>query len=256
MALTSEQEKKVQQLFQEYAKNRDTETRNRIVEYYLFLVDILVKKYLNKGIDYEDLYQVGSLALVFAVERFDSTKGFGFSSFATPTIIGEIKRYFRDKGWAVKVPRRVKEIVLELQSTKEELTRRQGRPPTIPELASVMQCSEEEILEAMESSQSYSSYSLNQTFENEDGDSTGDQNKYDRFTSVKEAGYESFENAEFIQNVTKRMSEREKRIFSARLLQEKTQIEVAEMLGVSQMMISRLEGEIKKKFRAEYYRCQ
>lgn len=90
------------ELFLAYSKNKDIETRNRIVEKYLYMVDILIKKYLGKGVEYDDLYQVGALALISAVERFDPEKGFEFSSFATPTILGEIKKYFRDKGWSVK----------------------------------------------------------------------------------------------------------------------------------------------------------
>ena len=100
----SPEEKNIKERLEEYSKTRDVNLRNEIVEHYLYVVDILVKKYLNRGVEYEDLYQVGCMALIMAVERFDPSKGFEFSSFATPTIIGEIKRYFRDKGWAVKVP--------------------------------------------------------------------------------------------------------------------------------------------------------
>jgi len=94
------------EMFREYYETRDTELRNRLVEDHLYMVDILIKKYLGKGVDRDDLYQVGAMALISAVDRFDPTKGFEFSSFATPTIIGEIKKYFRDKGWSMKVPRR------------------------------------------------------------------------------------------------------------------------------------------------------
>ena len=96
--------------FREYRKNPTTEARNALVEEHLYMVDILIRKYLGKGVDYDDLYQVGALALVQAVERFDPDKGYEFSSFATPTILGEIKKYFRDKEWALKVPRRMKEL--------------------------------------------------------------------------------------------------------------------------------------------------
>ena len=95
--------------FEKYAKTRDINERNAIVEDYLYIVDILVRKYLNKGVEYDDLYQVGAMALIMAVERFDASRGFEFSSFATPTILGEIKKYFRDKEWKLKVPRSVKE---------------------------------------------------------------------------------------------------------------------------------------------------
>ena len=110
-----------QELFIKYKNNPNIELRNEIVEKHLYMVDILIRKYLGKGVEYDDLYQVGALALVSAVERFDPDKGFEFSSFATPTILGEIKKYFRDKQWSLKVPRRLKEIAAKVQETKDAL---------------------------------------------------------------------------------------------------------------------------------------
>ena len=115
------------ELFREYSLNPSIELRNRIVEENLYMVDILIRKYLGKGVEYDDLYQVGALALVSAVERFDIEKGFEFKSFATPTILGEIKKYFRDKQWSLKVPRRMKEI-----STKVQVLLRIRMETTIP----------------------------------------------------------------------------------------------------------------------------
>lgn len=109
------------ELFDRYKETGDINIRNEIVEKYLYMVEVLIRKYLNKGVDYDDLYQVGAMALVSAVERFDPSKGFEFSSFATPTILGEIKKYFRDKEWILKVPRRQKEISLKIPAAKEEL---------------------------------------------------------------------------------------------------------------------------------------
>ena len=108
-----------QELFLEYKSNPKIELRNQIVEKYLYMVDILIRKYLGKGVEYDDLYQVGALALVSAVERFDPDRGFEFSSFATPTILGEIKKYFRDKQWSLKVPRRLKEMAAKIQEVKD-----------------------------------------------------------------------------------------------------------------------------------------
>jgi RNA polymerase sigma-B factor len=251
MTLNPDKEKKIQDLFIKYAETKDTEIRNQLVEQYLYIVEILIKKYLNKGIDYDDLYQVASMALVYAVERFDPSKGFRFSSFATPTIIGEIKRYFRDKGWAIKVPRKLKELSMQLQNAKEDLRVKLGHAPTIPELSEYMGHSEEEILDAMESGRSYATYSLNQAF---DDDSDGDGVKLENYTSVNEAGYTSFENADLIKSVFKELSDNEKTIFDGRLLHEKTQQEVAEALGVSQMTVSRMENDIKRKFREEFHK--
>ena len=134
--------------FTEYKKNPTIELRNEIVEDHLYMVDILIRKYLNKGVEYDDLYQVGALALVQAVERFDPDRGFEFSSFATPTILGEIKKYFRDKQWSLKVPRRLKEISSKIQEVKDELYLEYRRAPTVAEMAKATGFTEEQIIEA------------------------------------------------------------------------------------------------------------
>ncbi|MDR2156181.1 MAG: sigma-70 family RNA polymerase sigma factor [Clostridiales Family XIII bacterium] len=237
-------------LFAQYRENKDVATRNRLVENYLFLVDILIRKYLNKGVDYDDLYQIGSMALVLAVERFDSSKGYAFSSFATPTIIGEIKRYFRDKGWSIKVSRTIQEIVLNLPFAKDELSRQLNRPPTIPELSAYMGYSEDEILEAMESGRNYNAYSLNQALEESRDD--GESNVLEGFVRIDEKGYRQLEDAEIIQNVINRLTENEKLVFLSRLIHKRTQRDVAHTLHVSQMTVSRMENDIKRKLKTEY----
>ena len=137
--------------FTEYKKNPTIELRNEIVEEHLYMVDILIRKYLNKGVEYDDLYQVGALALVQAVERFDPERGFEFSSFATPTILGEIKKYFRDKQWSLKVPRRLKEISSKIQDVKDKLYSEYRRSPTVSEMAEATGFTEEQIIEAIKS---------------------------------------------------------------------------------------------------------
>lgn len=239
-------------LFKEYAQTKDLEVRNKIVERYLYLVDILIKKYLNKGVDYDDLYQVGSMGLVFAVERFDASKGYEFSSFATPTIIGEIKRYFRDKGWAMKVPRRLKEISAKIPTAKEQLYGELSRNPTIPELSEYLGYTEEEILEAMESGQAYGTYSLNQTYE-EDGENN-ENTTLEKYTGIEDTGYVSFENSEIIKKVMEDLDETERTIFQKRFIDNDTQQDIANSLNVSQMTVSRLEKAIKEKFKSEYYK--
>ena len=236
------------ELFDRYRENKSIELRTELDEKYLYIVDILIKKYLNKGVDYEDLYQVGSMALVFAVERYDASKGYEFTSFATPTIIGEIKRYFRDKGWAIKVPRRLKEISAQISPAKEYLYGRLNRIPTITELAAYLGYTEEEILEAMEGGQAYSTYSLNQTFE--EGGDEGEGAVLEKYTGREEHGYRSFENAELIKTVMKDFSDKEKDIFRRRFFENETQQDIAEEMGVSQMTISRLEKKIREKFKA------
>lgn len=236
--------------FLEYGKTKDLDLRNKIVEDNLPLVNVLIKKFLNKGVDYDDLLQVGSMALVLAVERFDATKGFTFATFATPTIIGEIKRYFRDKIWDLKVPRKQKEIITGIPVAKEELRQKLGRNPTVTEIAGHMKFSVEEILEALESGSSYKALSLNQAMEESE---YGDDSKLEKFTGVREKGYESIEDTDLVKRVMMTLSEREKDVFRGRFIRNMTQQQIAAELDVSQMTVSRMETEIRKKFRAEYY---
>jgi len=241
------------ELFDEYAKTGSVETRNKIVELYLYMVDILIRKYLNKGVEYDDLYQVAAMALVSAVDRFDTNKGFEFTSFAAPTVLGEIKKYFRDKEWSLKVPRRLKEISTKIPAAKEELYMKTQRTPTVSELASHMKCSEEELLEAMESSKAYGAYSLSQPiFENGD---EGDKDFYiEKFTAVEDKGYNNLEYEEIIRNVVINLNEKEKQIFRKRFIENKTQTEIAKEIKVSQMTISRAEKNIKTKFLKELHK--
>lgn len=245
--MSSNESIEVKDLFDEYSVTKSKELRNQIVEHYLYMVDILIRKYLNKGVDYDDLYQVGSMALVFAVERFDISKGFEFTSFATPTIIGEIKRYFRDKGWAVKVPRRLKEISARLPKAKDALSQTLDRAPTVAEIADYLGNTEEEILEAMESGRSYGTYSLQQTFDEsgEDGEST----VFEKYTGQEDTGFQSFEDAELIKSVLQELSQQEQEVFELRFLNNRTQQEIAAKYGVSQMTISRIEKKLKDKFK-------
>ena len=236
--------------FIKYKESKDIDIRNELVEDYLYLVEILAKKYINKGVEYDDLYQVGSMALVYAVERYDIDKGFEFTSFATPTIIGEIKRYFRDKDWAVKGPRKLKEIATKIPNVKDKLTQNLERPPTIAEIADEMGETEELILEAMQSGQSYNAYSLQQTFD--DSGDEGDQASFERYTGIEEKGYENFEEGDLIKKIYDTLSDKEKEVFKRKFIDEQTQQEIADELEVSQMTISRIEKKIREKFKAEY----
>ena len=242
------------ELFEQYAKNGDIELRNRIVEIYLYMVDILIRKYLNKGVEYDDLYQVGAMALVTAADRFDPERGYEFTSFATPTILGEIKKYFRDKEWSLKVPRKLKEISAKIPAAKDDLYSQLQRTPTAAELAGHMGCSEEELLEAMESSKAYGAYSLNQTpFESEE-DSVSAGAFLEKYTAVEDKGYDRLEYEEIIRNALLKLNETERRVFRRRFLENRTQMEIAREINVSQMTISRAEKSIKNKFVKELKR--
>lgn len=237
-----------QEAFLEYRKSRNLDIRNQIVEAYLYIVDILIKKYLNKGVEYDDLYQVGALALVNAVDRFDPDRGFEFSSFATPTILGEIKKYFRDKVWSLKVPRRIKEISIKIPEAQEKLTDKFGRIPTPEEVADYLNITTEELIEVAENAKAFKTYSLSQAA------NPDDLMTYEEMASIEEKGYSNIEDFDVIKKVLSGMDDTEKKVFQLRFIDEKKQSEIAEILGVSQMTISRLERNIRKKFREEYDR--
>jgi len=235
--------------FKEFKKDPTVEKRNELVEKYLYMVDILIKKYLGKGVDYDDLYQVGALALVQAVDRFDPDRGFGFSTFATPTILGEIKKYFRDKEWTLKVPRRMKEISAKVQEARDDLHIKLARKPTVQEIAEATGFSEEQIIEAIESAQAYNTYSLDQSFD--EAGEEGENQFLEKYTGFEEEGYSRVEDAEIINNVLAGMREQDRYIFRERFIYERSQADIAKTLGVSQMTISRAEKKIIEKFRSE-----
>lgn len=238
--------------FTEYKKNPTIELRNEIVEDHLYMVDILIRKYLNKGVEYDDLYQVGALALVQAVERFDPDRGFEFSSFATPTILGEIKKYFRDKQWSLKVPRRLKEISSKIQEVKDELYLEYRRAPTVAEMAKTTGFTEEQIIEATDSSHAYGTYSLDKTFD--DAGEDGENSFLERYTGFDDKGFERVETSEIIDKVMETFNSQNRYIFRERFIYNRSQADIAKTLGVSQMTISRAERNIVEQFRAELHR--
>ncbi|MCI2146713.1 MAG: SigB/SigF/SigG family RNA polymerase sigma factor [Clostridiales bacterium] len=240
------------QEFVKYKEKPTIEKRNELVESHLYMVDILIRKYLNKGVDYDDLYQVGALALVQAVERFDPSRGFEFSSFATPTILGEIKKYFRDKQWSLKVPRRLKEIASKVQKAKEELYSQNHKQPTISEIAEFTGYTEEQIIESMEGSQAYGTYSLDKTFE--DAGEDGESAFLEKYTGFDDKGFDRVEMSDIINTVLSRLSDQNRYIFRERFIYNRSQSSIAKTLGVSQMTISRAERNIIKQFREELHK--
>ncbi|WP_338537395.1 SigB/SigF/SigG family RNA polymerase sigma factor [Helicovermis profundi] len=236
-------------LFRIYKDSKSIDIRNELIKRYIYIAEILSKKYINKGIDYEDLFQVASLGLIYAIERFDVDRGFEFSSFATPTIIGEIKKYFRDKGWSVRVPRRIQELSKKIIFAKSKLQQELQKIPKIKDIAEYLNCTEEQVLEAMEASQVYTPKSLDISY-----DSKGDDKDIQLLDIVgKEDKYfDVFENKDFIDKCFMKLNEVEKKIIYGRFFENKTQIQIANELNVSQMTISRMEKKVIKKFRKEY----
>ena len=155
-------------LFERYARERDVEVRNEIVKKHMYLAEIISRKFLNRGVDYDDIYQVACVALIKAVERFDPSKGFKFASFATPTIVGEIKRYFRDKGSTIRMPRRIYEAYQKVNLAKDQLLQKLGRTPRADEIADHLNIGTETVLEIIESWNAFNLQSFDQNAYEED----------------------------------------------------------------------------------------
>jgi len=237
------------ELFRMYKENKDILIRNELVERYLYITEILSRKYMNKGIDYEDIYQVASLGLIYAIERFDIDRGFEFSSFATPTIIGEIKKYFRDKGWSVRVPRRVQELSKKINVAKAALQQELQKAPKISDIAHYLSCTEEQVIEAIEASQVYTPKSLDVYY-----DSAGEDKDIQLMDIVgkEDKNFNYIDNKDFVNRCLEKLNQVEVKIIQDRFFDSKTQIQVAEELDVSQMTVSRMEKKILKKFEKEY----
>jgi len=209
--------------------------RGHLVELHLPLVEYLARRFRNRGEWLDDLTQVATIGLIKSIDRFDLERGVEFSTYATPTIVGEIKRHFRDKGWAVRVPRRLQELKLSLTKAIGDLAQREGRAPTVSELAAHLQMSEEEVLEGLESANAYSTVSL-------DAPDSGDEDApavSDSLGMVDEA-LEGVEYRESLKPLLEQLPPREKKILLLRFFGNMTQSQIATELGISQMHVSRL----------------
>ncbi len=237
----------VKELFLEYQKTNDPAIRDKIIEENLYLAEILSRRYLGRGMEYEDIYQVACIGLILAVDRYDISKGFEFSSYATPTIVGEIKRFFRDKGWTIKVPRRIQELNKKINNAKISLSQKLERPPTPKEIAKNLDITEEEVIEVMEASKVYQPGSLDLSI---DDAQDGELFLSDVIGDVDHT-YERVENLDFLLKAMKNLNEMEKTIIIDRYIHKKTQIEIAKELDCSQMTVSRIEKKVLKMLRKE-----
>ena len=237
------------ELFKIYSENKDRNIRNILIERHLYLVNLLARKYMNKGVDFEDIYQVASLALIYAIDRYDISKGFEFSSFATPTIVGEIKKYFRDKVWTLRVPRRVQELNKKISEAKLILEQENKRHPRAKDIAEYIGCTEEDVLEAMEASYGYQPISLDATSNDDSEDK--DITLIDKI-GQEETDFKNIEQTDFINKFIETLNELEVKIFKDRFFLDKTQSTIAKELDISQMTVSRLERKVVEKLRKEY----
>lgn len=236
------------ELFRKYAETKNIDVREELISRYMYIAEILSKKYANKGIDYDDIYQVACIGLIYAVDRFDIDKGYEFSSFATPTIIGEIKKYFRDKGWAIRVPRRIQELSQKVNLAKTTLSQELQRSPNVYELAEYLNSTPEEVLEVMEASKVYTPQSLDISYES-DGDDK--EISLSDLIGEEDKQFLKIENNDFLSKTIEKLNRIEKQIISDRYFSKKTQIEIANELGISQMTVSRMEKKIIEKFKRE-----
>ncbi|MGW1215774.1 SigB/SigF/SigG family RNA polymerase sigma factor [Streptomyces sp. NPDC002499] len=208
--------------------------RNRLVRMHLPLVEHLARRFRNRGEPLDDLTQVATIGLIKSVDRFDPERGVEFSTYATPTVVGEIKRHFRDKGWAVRVPRRLQELRLSLTTATAELSQLHGRSPTVHELAEKLGISEEEVLEGLESANAYSTLSLDVPDTDDESPAVADT------LGAEDEALEGVEYRESLKPLLEDLPPREKRILLLRFFGNMTQSQIAQEVGISQMHVSRL----------------
>jgi RNA polymerase sigma-B factor len=234
-------------LLRRYHEEGDLQAREQLIEQYMSLVRSLARRYSYRGEQLDDLVQIGAIGLIKAIDRFDLSRGVELTTYATPNIIGEIKRHFRDRGWAVRVPRGLQELNVQLSKLIEQLTVQLGRSPTIPELAKAAGVNEEDVLEALESGRAYSSLSLSQGAGQEDGE------ELDPLETLGEIEhqYEVSEDRAVLAPGFRVLDERERRILHLRFFEGLTQSQIAQQVGISQMHVSRLIRRSLEKIRDE-----
>jgi RNA polymerase sigma-B factor len=230
------QDPPVEEWFLEYRRTGDRALRNKLVEYHRHLADYFVKRYARRGVPTDDLRQLALMAIIHAVERFDPEVGVAFSTFASRTIDGELKRYFRDRTWSVRPPRRAQELHLELRRADEELTHELGRSPTVPEMAGALGISEDHVLEALEAGVAHQATSLDQPAP---GDEDGAP-RSDRLLASTDSGYLQVDHQIIVRELVADLPERERTIIYLRFFENLTQPEIAERVGVSQSYLSRV----------------
>ena len=210
--------------------------REELVRLHLPLVEHCARRFVNRGEPFEDLVQVGTIGLIKAVDRFDTGRGVEFSTYATPTILGEIKRHFRDKGWAIRVPRRLQELRMQITAVSADLSQTLGRSPTPREIAERLETTVEEVLEGIESSNAYSTLSLDAGDDTDEGagasmlETLGMDDEQLAHVEIRES----------IKPLIEQLPAREKKILLLRFFRGMTQSQIAEEIGVSQMHVSRL----------------
>ncbi len=234
-------DERINALFKRYKETGDIRIRNEIAEKYLYIADILAKKFVGRGVEYDDLRQVAAFALLRGIDRFDPDLGMQFTTFITPTIAGEIKNYFRDKSRMVKLPRRLSEITLAVKNFAGEYEAKHGVKPSVRVIAEELKLSEEDVVCALEAG---NPISLDSAVTN--GEET--DSLYEILPSG-ENQYEAVDNKEMLRAAMKDFSETERMLLKCRYEDELSQSETAKRLGVSQMFVSRMERKLLAKLK-------
>jgi RNA polymerase sigma-B factor len=235
-------------LLERYARDRLPTVREELVERFMPLARRLAARYAGGAEPFDDLVQVASVGLVKAIDRFDPVRGTAFSTFAVPTILGELKRHFRDRGWSVHVPRDVQERILKVERALADLPSKLGHSPTVQEIAERIEATDEEVLEAMHAAQGHHAVSLDASSSLGDGDDPAPLR--DRI-GEEDLSFDTVEYGEAIGPVLEEISERDRKVLHLRFVEDMTQSEIAEQVGVSQMHVSRILRATIEKLRQQ-----
>jgi RNA polymerase sigma-B factor len=230
----------------ERAHRGDAAARAALVERFLPLARQLARRYQRGGEPLDDLVQVASLGLLKSIDRFDPTRETAFSSFAVPTILGELKRHFRDKGWSVRVPRDLQELAVRLDPVGEQLARELGRPATLTEIAERLSSTVEQVLEAREAAGAYRAVSLDRPREDDEEGAAGMSAVF----GVEDPGFGVAEDAATVERLMRVLGDREREVLRLRFAEDLTQAEIGELVGVSQMHVSRIIRQAIARLRA------
>jgi RNA polymerase sigma-B factor len=224
------------ELFRRYRLEEDEAARDELITMYLNLVKYLASRFRNRGEPIDDLVQVGTIGLIKAIDRFDIDRQVEFTTYATPTIVGELKRYFRDKGWAIKVPRRLQELSFKVNQAVDALTQQNQRSPSVEEIAAYLGVTTEDVLEAMETSEAYNFVSL----ESDRGSDGSDTFSILEYIGKDDALMAVVDDRTTLSFALKKLSPQEQRVLYLRFFEGLTQTEIAHQLQISQMQVSRL----------------
>jgi len=233
------------EMFVNYRTTKDKNIKNQIINHYMYIAEILSKRFSNRGIDYEDIYQVACLGLILAVERFEPDKNIKFASFATPTVLGEIKKYFRDKGCFIKIPRKLYEIFYRAERLKQHLEPEKCSPEEISKMLNIPR-------ELLDKAYEVGDISFIQSLENEIHPATGAS--YIDTLGFDDKSFLMIENADFFDSCFRELNERELEFVKMRFYREYTQKKISELWNTSQMNVCRFEKEVLKKLRNIYFR--